>query len=512
MKKSSGKAKKICFVIFVISLFVDTVLMGLFAWFQTSYGVTFREIIYTIRSPRSGANNIFFLTASGYVLPKLAIFIVVLAVAVFVFFLMERYILMDLVIRIGTGDGRKKIDGIKALKVLFFALVVGYSVYVLISINSRLEITKFISDYNARTGLYDEHYVMPDAAKITCDSDKPKNLLYIYMESMETTYASREVGGEQPEINYIPNLTKIAEDNISFSDEEGIGGFVSAKNTDWTMAALWATETGAAFNFPIEGNSDFGDQEHFSKNSVTLGDILNEKGYYQEFLCGSDATFGGRKAFFEQHGNFRIYDKFTAEEEGYLLPTEEVNWGLEDWRLYEIAKDELTRMSEHEPFNMTMLTVDTHHYDGWICPKCGDTYPEKLANVLVCADDQIKDFLDWCSQQDWYDNTVIVIQGDHPRMDQSLVNKAKDRMVYNCFIGSVHDKDKASLNMKNRSWNTMDMFPTVLSAMGYKIEGGRLGLGTDMFSGEPTLCEQLGSDYIDDEVQKYSQYYADHFY
>ena len=95
-------------------------------------------------------------------------------------------------------------------------------------------------------------------------------------------------------------------------------------------------------------------------------------------------------------------------------------------------------------------------------------------------------------------------------MDQSLVDRARDRMVYNCFINSVYDK--ASLDMKNRTWNTMDMFPTVLSAMGYRIEGNRLGLGTDMFSGQKTLSEQLGSDYIDAEVQKYSQFYADRFY
>ena len=157
-----------------------------------------------------------------------------------------------------------------------------------------------------------------------------------------------------------------------------------------------------------------------------------------------------------------------------------------------------------------MLTVDTHHYDGWICPLCEDTYPEQLANVLICADKQINDFLLWCSKQDWYDDTVIIIQGDHPRMDQSLVTDVKDRMVYNCFINT--DYDPARLDMKNRVWNTMDMFPTVLSAIGYEVPDDRLGLGTNMFSGKKTLCETLGSDYIDTEVQKYSQFYADNFY
>ena len=95
-------------------------------------------------------------------------------------------------------------------------------------------------------------------------------------------------------------------------------------------------------------------------------------------------------------------------------------------------------------------------------------------------------------------------------MDQALVADAKDRMVYNCFINT--DYDPASLNMKNRIFDTMDMFPTVLAAIGYKIPDERLGLGTNMFSGKETLCETIGSDYIDAEVQKYSQFYADNFY
>lgn len=504
----SKALKRAGFIIFVISLFTDTVISGLYDWFQASYGVTFREIIYTIRSPLAGANSSFFLGAVGYVAPKIIPLVLLLALGIFIYFKMGKYISFELLFGGKKGKG-KRVDA-NALSALLLTLgVFAYSVYILVSINSRLEITTFLRDYNARTELYEEYYVKPDTDKITAAA--PKNLIYIYLESMETTYASRAEGGEQPEINYIPNLTRMANENISFSDEEGLGGFISAKNTDWTMAAMWATETGAAFSFPIEGNSDFGDQEHFAKDTVTLGDILKDKGYYQEFMCGSDAHFGGRKAFFEQHGDFRIYDLYTAEEEGYLTPEEEVNWGIEDWRLYGIAKDELTRIaSSGQPFNFTLLTVDTHHYDGWICPYCGDDYPEQLANVLVCADKQIDDFINWCKEQDWYDDTVIIIQGDHPRMDQALVADARDRMVYNCFINTGYDP--AKLDTKNRAWNTMDMFPTILAAMGYEIPDNRLGLGTNMFSNEKTLCETLGSDYIDAEVQKYSQYYADNFY
>ena len=39
--------------------------------------------------------------------------------------------------------------------------------------------------------------------------------------------------------------------------------------------------------------------------------------------------------------------------------------------------------------------------------------------------------------------------------------------------------------------------PTILSAMGYSIEGDRLGLGTNLFSGEKTLLEKYGFKELD---------------
>ena len=60
------------------------------------------------------------------------------------------------------------------------------------------------------------------------------------------------------------------------------------------------------------------------------------------------------------------------------------------------------------------------------------------------------------------------------------------------------------------------MFPTTLAAMGFEIEGERLGLGTNLFSRVPTLCEKMGKGeegyyLFDAEVQKYSDYYKENF-
>ena len=53
----------------------------------------------------------------------------------------------------------------------------------------------------------------------------------------------------------------------------------------------------------------------------------------------------------------------------------------------------------------------------------------------------------------------------------------------------------------------MDMYPTILAAIGAKIEGDRLGLGTNLFSDKQTLMEKIGFDALNREVQKTSDFY-----
>lgn len=196
-------------------------------------------------------------------------------------------------------------------------------------------------------------------------------------------------------------------------------------------------------------------------------------------------------------------------DKGYIDEDYYVWWGIEDQKLYEFAKDELLELSNtSQPFNFTMLTTDTHHVDGYMCDICEDTYTSNLANVVSCADRQIQDFIDWCKQQDFYENTTIVIMGDHLRMDSSLVQDFEDRKVYNCIINSVKTP---STSIKGRTFTTLDFFPTTLSAMGFEIENNRLGLGTDLFSDTDTLAEEIGFETLDIEFAKYSEYYKKNF-
>ncbi len=481
------------FWIYSILLIMIVVSFGLIGWANNIFQVGIEEILYTISSPLVGSDVVFFLSACPYLIITLGISILL----IILFAMIEKRIIQldkDLIIMLRFRE---------------IIVLAGMCVYVSLYADSSFHILKYFDDKNHQTTIYQEYYIDPN--EISLSAENSKNIIYIYLESMETTYASIQDGGANKE-NYIKNLTELANNNVSFSDSSKLGGWHATSGTEWTMGALFATQSGIPFSFPVEGN-DMGSRKAFASGTTTLGDILAQNGYYNEFICGSKGKFAGRSTFFKQHGSFNIVDYNRIRKMGYFDPDRFVFWGCEDRYTYQVAKDRLMRISSQEqPFNVVMLTVDTHHVSGYVCDLCESKYDEQLANVLDCADKQLLDFVNWCKEQDWYDDTIIVITGDHPRMDTDLVDGINyyDRTVYNCFL-NVDEDIKNSATTKNRVFVAMDMMPTVLAAAGFKIEGDRIALGTNLFSNRPTLCEELGYDYVSSETSKYSEYYISAF-
>ena len=122
------------------------------------------------------------------------------------------------------------------------------------------------------------------------------------------------------------------------------------------------------------------------------------------------------------------------------------------------------------------------------------------------------EFVNWLKAQPFWDNTTVVITGDHLSMDNGYfernVAKGYDRMVYNCILNSPVTSD----NTQNRDYCAVDLFPTTLAALGCTIEGDRLGLGTNLFSNRPTLAEKLGFDRFNNELGQASDYYVENFH
>ncbi len=324
---------------------------------------------------------------------------------------------------------------------------------------------------------------------------------------MESSYETFTIDGEEE--NIIPNLTKIASNNLNFSNTENLGGALYTYGTTWTIAGIVGQTAGIPLKISINNNEYSHDYSGFLPGVTSLGDILANQGYRQVFMIGSDAAFAGRDAYFTQHGNYELLDYYWAKEDELIDSDYHVFWGYEDAKLFDYAKQELLELaSSDEPFNFTMLTVDTHAIDGYTDDTCKDVYDYVYANAIYCSDSKIVSFINWIKKQDFYENSTIVIVGDHLSMQSDITDYLGDtRTVYNAFINAKVE----AVNSKNRTFTSFDIFPTTLASLGVKISGERLGLGTNLFSDVNTLAEELGMDYLNNELAKKSNYYNNNF-
>lgn len=372
--------------------------------------------------------------------------------------------------------------------------------------NHQLDFVSWIRAQGEDSTFIADHYADPTDVQITFPEEK-QNLIYIYLESMETTYADVASGGARS-ANLIPALTRIAQENEDFSgDSPLLGGGRVVGASSWTMAAMFAHTAGLPLKISVDGNS-MDQQTSFFPGITTLGDILEDEGYQQTLLVGSNASFGGRRLYFTDHGNYAMRDLIYAQTNGWVPVGYHVFWGFEDKKLFAFAKEELTRMSAQDaPFNLTLLTVDTHFEDGYLCDLCQDGYgSDKYANVIACADCQVASFLDWVQNQPFYENTTVVIVGDHLTMDSNFcrdVEDSYDRRVYTAFINAAAQPANPTLR---RAYTTYDLFPTTLAALGAQIEGDYLGLGANLYSTQPTLLEKYGENALKEELSRASRF------
>lgn len=369
----------------------------------------------------------------------------------------------------------------------------------------RYPIIEYIEMQSQNSTWIEEEYVDPDASLLTFPEEK-RNLIYIYLESMEASYMSEEDGGFFEE-DLIPELTELARENLHFSSLAGtLRGAAQIENTGWTIAGMFAQTAGLPLKMPIDRNT-MGEYSSFFPGVTSLGELLEAEGYHNYLMIGSDAVFGGRANYFTQHGNYTIYDYYWALENGKIPEDYYVFWGFEDWRLFEMAKEQLLQIAEQEePFNFTMLTVDTHFPDGYICPLCQSEHNTSYENALSCSSRQVASFVQWVQQQDFYEDTTIVIAGDHLTMAAEFVEtmpEDAERSTYHAIINAP----VTAAHTEERVFTTLDMFPTTLAALGVEIEGDRLALGTNLFSERETLAEEYGLDVMNQELMRKSEFY-----
>ena len=500
-RESADHQEKHFFSKWILPLLIFLLLIfSFFLYFSLQYllnnweELTVEEILYHIKSPMGGASEgLVQLFILSVLLPAVGLS----ALLIFFYFLPEKK--FPLISRTIFFAKKKMYLGF-----CFFIALLFFSLSIIDAWDS-ISLGSYLSSQLRSSKFIEENYVDPKGIELHFP-EKKRNLIYIYMESTELTFMDEAHGGAFPD-NLLPEMTALSKEGEDFSGAgESRNGGIALPGATWTMGAIFAQSTGLPLKISIEQNS-MDSQKAFFPSVTAIQDILKEEGYTQKFLLGSVGYFGGRELYMKDHGDVKVEDFSYWKRKNKFPKDYWVNWGFEDEKLYSYAREELSNLAkEDKPFNLTLLTVDTHFPDGYVCRLCQNNYPDnQYANVYRCASRQVTDFVNWIKKQDFYENTTIVISGDHPTMDRDFcdhVPKSYQRKVYTVFLNSAAKRK----DRNKREYSTFDYFPTTLAAMGVEIPGNRLGLGTNLFSGESTLTEKFGKKEEKKELEERSDF------
>ena len=485
-------------ILSVVFAILSVMLVYLLVWSKYIFGnVPFAQVLFHVMVPLEGTDSSIIASYFYGVAPWVALMVAaIIGTGVIYHFVKEKKFknkILKLVFGINKFLVRKMVPFTSFL--LAIVLIVNFFGF---------GIHFWLIDRFDSSTLYEDYYV--DAAKANIKApEKKKNLIVVLSESLEASFTDDDNGGCMDR-NYMPKLTALAKENTHFSRNETLAGAVEVEGTGWTIAAMVAQMSGVPLVLPI-GRNSYGKYGEFLPGITSMGEILKKYGYNNEIIIGSKREFAGVDTFFEQHGEYEIFDYYTALEEEYVTGHNGF-WGIDDKDLLQIAKDEISQLAaKDEPFSVIVNTIDLHTPGGYICEDCYYEYNHGYKNIIACQDRQLTRFVEWCKTQEFYEDTVIVVAGDHlsmaPVVKNEFTPEGYDRSVYNAIINS----DLEPVNATNRLFTTMDMFPTILASLGFEIEGDRLGLGTNLYSDKKTVMEEVGKKEFMEEISKNSKLY-----
>jgi phosphoglycerol transferase len=339
-----------------------------------------------------------------------------------------------------------------------------------------------------------EHYLNPASVNILPPA-QPKNLVLIYVESLDNTYKHKEIFGK----NLLTSLDNLP--GTSFPS------YRPAPGSWWTIAGITATQCGLPLKTitMYDGNDQGQVIKSFLPNAVCLGDILHQAGYRNVYMGGDALAFAGKGMFFKNHH----YDEVLGRDElATQLERPALNyWGLYDDDLFKLAKEKLVELHRsNQPFNLTITTIDTHGPDGHFSKYCKAKGAKSFESIVECTSEQVSAFVKFMKKNNFLKDTNVVIIGDHLAMENPVYGKlhqVKERLIFNKFIS-------AKTASRNRDVILpFDMLPSILDFIGFKVEGGKLGLGITAFSNEDLSAKLLNYEDMNNNLLNKSDKYLE---
>ncbi|MCL7931396.1 sulfatase-like hydrolase/transferase [Halomonas llamarensis] len=341
-------------------------------------------------------------------------------------------------------------------------------------------------------GWLERRYVTPRVQA----QDDPPNLVLLYLESIERTYGAPVFG------DAYDDLEALGERGVVFE------GIRQIANTGWTMAGMIASQCGT----PLMPAGLLHDRQFEPLSAVVpgvncLGDVLSEQGYRLTYLGGASIEFAGKGLFYNGHGFQNVYG--LKELQPQLDDETYVNdWGLFDDTLYEFTLNEIERLEAESdsPWGIVNLSITGHAPSGYPARRCrerqGEWDGEDILYSVECSAWLARDFVERLEAKGLLDNTVVAIVSDHLTMRVSAWDTLETLPRENTFILLGNDLEPQHIS---REASTLDIFPTLLDALGYPAKNHQAGLGASLLDDTTsTLLERHGEEAINRRLHEES--------
>lgn len=245
---------------------------------------------------------------------------------------------------------------------------------------------------------------------------KDKNIIVVSMESLQNFVINEDMNGEV----ITPFLNELTqdEDTLYFSNFYHQTGLGKTSDSEFIVEnSLYPLGGGAVF-FTHAGNT---------YNS--LSERLGENGYHTSVMHANNKSFWNRDMMYQSLGIEEFYDidSYTIEE------GQSVNWGMKDIPFFEQSAALMKDIPQ--PFYTRLISL-TNHYP-FTLDEEDKMIPEYTSNsgtlnryfqTVRYMDESLRVLFDELKAQGVYDNSIIVMYGDHYGISENH-NKAMSEFL-----------------------------------------------------------------------------------
>lgn len=326
----------------------------------------------------------------------------------------------------------------------------------------------------------DNKYAEPD--EVLFGIAEGKNIIKIHLESFQSFLIDYELHGEEV-TPFINSLVHDHADEFTYY-ENFFHQTEQGKTADAELimdTSLYGLPQGAAF--VTKGKNTY----------HALPAILQqEQGYTSAILHGDSKSFWNRDEIYKQFGIDYFFD-----EAFYDMNEEQViGYGLKDKPFFIESMPLLESLEQ--PFYAHLLTLTHHHpylideEDATIDPaETNDVSVDRYFQTARYLDESLEEFFDYLKEADLYDDSIIMIYGDHYGISDNHTRALSElfgeevtpfkyaelqRVPFIIKVPGVEGKGTV-----DEYAGQIDAMPTLLHLLGIKAQDYIL-FGTDLFS------------------------------